>query len=779
MIEAKTVADVEKIVDTALLTGLRKQGLVSNIKFIGDPKAAGYFSNGNYINISRGLLLTTGLATNAKGPNKMSSATGTTSAKGDPDLEKLGGDKSFDACVIEFDFIPMTDKVKFKYVFGSEEYNRFVGSKFNDVFGFFISGPGITGPFSGNSKNIALIPGTTDPVSINNINNGQEDDYRKPPPGPGVNAKYFRYNDQFPEVPGSEKAIEYNGFTTVFTAEETVVPCKTYHMKLAISDISDAALDSGVFLEAQSFDIGDGGYEIEFSHESMGKEILDGCNEAIIKIKQADLTEEKTVAINYSGTAVLGTDIENLPDHVILTPSQPEQTITVKAKIGMPKEKKTLNVSIENLICGEGSSIEYDFDVIPYSPIKITNETEMEVVCKDKVDLSATYDGGYAPFEYKWSSGSTKQNASIPIKNNPVHLKVSDRCTSDEVDIKFNVKDVTADFGMDKDKLCGNESVGVNFDVDIPDAAASLKWSFDGGNAQDQGGNKYIVNWETSGEKKVRLEVKSALCGDAEMEKKVMVYVQPKAVFADDALEGCSPVDVKLEAEGDYESSVTYKWDLPSYGSFNGKQVDEKIDKPGTYDVHLTVSNAGVCNDEITKEKLIKVFPNPNPDIIPHNEWLMGDVLDHHVSSANNDDDWTYKWTVNQEAYGNSPSIVIHPNEEKTATVGLEVENRFGCVAKDERKFMFVLDKMLVPNALSPEGINKFFKTMSQDVRSGEVYIFNKWGEKIFYSSDLSNPWDGRVNGKMAPHDAYVVKIFYTTVDGRKKTYSGMLYLIR
>ena len=52
-----------------------------------------------------------------------------------------------DAAVLEFDFIAISDTILFDFVFASDEYLEFVNTAFNDVFGFFLSGPGINGPY--------------------------------------------------------------------------------------------------------------------------------------------------------------------------------------------------------------------------------------------------------------------------------------------------------------------------------------------------------------------------------------------------------------------------------------------------------------------------------------------------------------------------------------------------------------------------------------------------------------------------------------------------------
>ncbi|MBH69922.1 MAG: hypothetical protein CMP69_01460 [Flavobacteriales bacterium] len=140
---------------------------------------------------------------------------------------------------MEFDFVPESDTITFNYCFGSEEYLSYVNTRYNDVFGFFISGPGITGPYSSppgfpnGSQNIAIVPNSNPalPITISSIN-------------PGINSQYYN---------SGNVTISYNGYTDVFTAMAIVQPCETYHIRLAIADGSDYYLDSGVLLEANSF----------------------------------------------------------------------------------------------------------------------------------------------------------------------------------------------------------------------------------------------------------------------------------------------------------------------------------------------------------------------------------------------------------------------------------------------------------------------------------------------------------------------------------------------
>jgi len=220
----------EEMVEILIGSGLN----YDNVVFTGADTSRGSFSGGpGNIGLSNGIILTSGDVKLAPGPNLLSGASAANMTPGDFDLEMLSpGGISYDACVLEFDFVPFYEYVWFQFVFASEEYPEFVGIAFNDVFGFLISGPGITGPYSNNSKNIAIIPGTEIPVSINNINQD-------------INSQYFVINDS--------NFIQYDGFTTVLTAESEVVPMETYHIKLAIGDLGDMIFDSGVMLQASSF----------------------------------------------------------------------------------------------------------------------------------------------------------------------------------------------------------------------------------------------------------------------------------------------------------------------------------------------------------------------------------------------------------------------------------------------------------------------------------------------------------------------------------------------
>lgn len=202
----------------------------TNVSFTGSATSAGAFTGGGAsgITIDKGILLTSGSAPGAVGPNNSGSYTGYVGTTGDANLNSLiPGYTTYDKTVLEFDFTSAAGSLFFNYVFGSEEYNEYVGSSFNDVFGFFLDG-----------VNIALIPGTSTPVSINNVNLGSN------------SSSYI--NNSFASS-ASPYNIQYDGFTKVFQAQALNLAAGTHHIKLAIADAGDSILDSGVFIQGGSF----------------------------------------------------------------------------------------------------------------------------------------------------------------------------------------------------------------------------------------------------------------------------------------------------------------------------------------------------------------------------------------------------------------------------------------------------------------------------------------------------------------------------------------------
>jgi len=228
--EHSTSADV-------LISKLLGEGVtVSNVKIVSSNVSVGTFSGAqDVIGFDTGVMLSSGNIQNAVGANISESISYVNLLPGDPQLNSLiPGYSTYDATVIEFDFVPQNDVISFQYVFSSDEYNEWVNTAFNDVFGFFLDG-----------KNIAKVPGTDISVSINNVNGGN-------PIGQNMsNPQYYINNSIYSG--GGSIFTGMDGLTVVLSAQAHVPPGQTHHFKLAVADAGDFVYDSNVFIKAESF----------------------------------------------------------------------------------------------------------------------------------------------------------------------------------------------------------------------------------------------------------------------------------------------------------------------------------------------------------------------------------------------------------------------------------------------------------------------------------------------------------------------------------------------
>ncbi|MCB9169727.1 MAG: choice-of-anchor L domain-containing protein [Flavobacteriales bacterium] len=265
------------------------------------------YSGSLFGGVTEGVILTSGRIEDAIGPNDAENTSYQPSTGGDPLLNIVTGRTTYNACKFEFDVIPSGDTLHFDFVFGSEEYNEWVGSQYNDVFGFFISGPGISGdPGAGNDHNIALVPNTSTPVTINNVNNGSNSNY---------------YHDN---AGGAD--IQYDGFTQGLYAESTVQACETYHLKLIVADASDKKFDSGVFIAK----VHSPTLSLSTYTANGGPDLIEACNPGWIRFSRANPRPTPLMLQYYlQGTATNGTDYQqigspnpNIPKNITIPANQ-------------------------------------------------------------------------------------------------------------------------------------------------------------------------------------------------------------------------------------------------------------------------------------------------------------------------------------------------------------------------------------------------------------------------------------------------------------------------
>lgn len=328
--QANNLIDPETIIKTIFLgDGVT----VTDVKFAGDNSAVGFFEDGDAVlSMNRGLVMTTGRASLINQKESEQASIQNQGLTGDAQLELLTPKPVLDVAYFEIKFIPAADTLRFRYVFSSEEYPDYNCSQYNDVFGFFISGPK---PGGGDyvNQNIALVPEPNDPTGTTftnvpvTINNVHGPELQGCPPSFEM---FYNHNAGSPD-------LVYGGYLDVFIAQAIVTPCKEYTIKLAIGDGSDQFLDSGVFLEARSF--GTGTLDVSIETVSLDGSIAEGCNpgELIFSLKnpvEEDYNLGITLLDEASGctnSATNGVDYTGLPTDFIIPKGGKELSIAITA----------------------------------------------------------------------------------------------------------------------------------------------------------------------------------------------------------------------------------------------------------------------------------------------------------------------------------------------------------------------------------------------------------------------------------------------------------------
>ena len=470
----------------------------SNFSSVGFANGIGYFdANAANIGFDEGVILSTG------GLTFVTDGFGAGSGiSGDADLElALNAINLFwnvnNVTILEFDFVAESETVAFNYVFGSMEYTSYTCSIFNDIFGFFLSGPGISGPYSNDAVNLAYVPDpnnpggyTNTPVAVNTINAGE---LTNDPDCNDIDPDFESYNIYWidndysgtgwqgvNEPPQPEFTVQgITGFTVPLTAEYNGLICgETYHIKLAIADASDGALNSVVFLEANSF----ASPEVTIStvpNTDLGlvldveNGVLEGCGQAAIQFDRAgDMSMDLNITLEYSGDAEYGVDYAELPTELVLPAFQEQVIIPVDVfydDIIEGDELLLVTVTGVPVPCQENNIVQ-DIEIIIFDQEELVLEmipNEVTMDCLGSANIQASISGGYAPYTYTWTDafgtiieeGVLDDEGILSIEQSPsettfYNLIVSDNCLDQVVFDATNV-------------IVQEEALFVEFDGDV------------------------------------------------------------------------------------------------------------------------------------------------------------------------------------------------------------------------------------------------------------------------------------------------------------------------
>lgn len=501
---------------------LMGQGVTAlNVTSYGNAMQRGFFANGaSSVGIDSGIVLCSGSIYNipfSTGGASTSIPNATGQGAGDADLlavaqsvpsligQWFSVNSTWDASVIQFDFVPLSDTVEFSYVFGSEEYLTWVNTSYNDAFGFFLSGPGINGSYSNNAINVATVPNTSPalPISISTIHCG-------------LNSTYFNCNYSSswglatqcttPSCSGSS-GINYNGYTDVITAVLYVQACDTFHMKLAVADGSDKILDTGVFIEANSFSSTGMVIAPSPSYNPYGADtaLYEGCGNVDIFFVRSDSTlASGGLHYTVSGTSTMVTDYSALPNCVWnpiqnrwecdLLFAQGQDSASISFTVfndGIAEGIETLVIAIDDSIqlsCHSGDTIE--LTILDQPDLQISTFGNTTLDCNDGPALiGVEILNGLPPYTFSWNNNSTVIDSTqlvLPSQTTSYTVTVNDGCgqqfETDFVNVGvFNVPWSVTKFGDNQTITCIDPPVNIGVSVMFNDGVwhgdINYQWS--------------------------------------------------------------------------------------------------------------------------------------------------------------------------------------------------------------------------------------------------------------------------------------------------------------
>ena len=411
---------------------------VSNVTFNGQPANTINDQIGSFNGISSnlglvdGVVLATGQVPLVVGPNMNPSLTVPPALPvniADPDLAYF---VSMQRCVavLEFDFIPTGDSLSFRFVFGSEEYPEYVCSQFNDVFGFFLSGPGINGPYTNNAVNLGVLPGTQVPVAINTVNSGS--------PGILGGGAYvcaasdpnWQANSAYYVANTGGATVELDGFTAALRARAAVRCGQVYHIKIAIAHAGDASLDSAVFIEGGSFS-STGSLAVSVITPLNDGTLTEGCGEAMVTVQRPSAEGIADIQLTYGGAGITADDLGGNLAQVTIPDGSLNVTFPINAVRDPGVEGDELLMIHATWIsaCGATLTDSVPLVIMDYTPMEIMAD-DLYLECgTDSVLLEAYVHGGLGAALLDWGNAGAGDPVFVPGLTNATYtVTATDQC---------------------------------------------------------------------------------------------------------------------------------------------------------------------------------------------------------------------------------------------------------------------------------------------------------------------------------------------------------------
>jgi len=746
---------------------------VSNIVFTGQAEAISKFiATGTNLGINEGIVLTTGTTKNnsfgPQGPNNQANAGIDNGALGNSLLTSIIGSSTYNAALLEFDFIPYSDTVRFKYVFGSEEYPEFAppnNSAYNDVFGFFISGPGIVG-----EQNIARLQNGAI-VSINNVN-------------AVTNIPFYVANGDGSSSPQNSSAafIQYDGFTQVLQAVTKVQCGQKYHLKIAVADAGDAFWDSGIFLEANSLS-SKTPVEITYALSSIAfganNIMAEGCVTATIKLKRSNnLNTSLTIPISLNGTATELIDYSDVPSSVTFNPGQEEITLIINALADSTTEGlETLGLNfLLTDPCGNVNPVPINLQIDDVFPVQL-NMPDITMTCPGTaLNLSANPTGGGGQYVYSWNTGANTPSILVnPPATTTYSVSVTDNCLNQTVteDVVVTIPtygpivinesaDITEPCPFKKDTLKCTPTGGAG--------SYDIRWKQPNGTYTS--GNNLLIQPSTTS---IYWVYVTDQCGKTDSASVLYTITSPPLTATISNDQAICPGDsalISVTAQGGY-GTIYYLWNnLAS----NNQSIWVKPTSTQSY----TATIHDDCNTfNVVKTTQVNVIV-PKADFIVASSTLFDNFpITFQNQSING---YSAQWTFgdgNTSTLNNPSNTFISPGDYWVTLIS---EDTFGCIDTVSKPIHIEQQYLIyIPNSFTPDGsrLNETFSGQFIGLDHLEITVFNRWGELVFHSNELNFSWDGTNNNKTVQPGTYTWRMKCITSSGKELSFLGHVNVLR
>jgi len=643
----------------------------------------GYFSAENSnIGISHGLILASGGVNVAESPNDLPTAhvsiPDEEELNTEPDLEQIIWPAELnDVAVLEFDFTAEGDTLRFKYVFASEEYNEHTCSPYNDVFGFFISGPGINGnsDYENAAKNVALIPGTNVPVAINTVNQGFPGTYGSENVCNLASSNWEENNQYFVdnEENGSLQATQFDGFTIPFLIEIPVECGGVYHIKLAIADAIDDKNDSAVFIEAGSFESEP---PLEASLEVLNPgdngEGLEGCSQLEIKLTRPDSVGPKIVYLRTEGFENEEAIIPSLPDSIRFSHLDGSKTIVLDLlHDGLYQGLR--GVEIEFLlteVCSSDTTIfSKNFELSDFENLVVDAPDTVLLDCIEPAIIDVEVSGGNAPYEINWSDNMAEGfNFELSPEEN-IYLSgvVTDGCSIHTEPVSIQI--IRQEY--DELQISLPEEVGFNcvdpvYIEPIVNGGYgdyTFQWIQNGNILSEEG----VFNQVVSSEGTMTLVVEDKCAPTKNVDLELVSLMNPIQVnLGEDTTGLCTEIMTIIpEVSGGF-GQLSFLWKR------NGNEMSSNstygFAPNATAQIELIVRDD--CDQEATDELIVYMYNPPLRTDLPSDTAIcLGERIRMHPEPYGGYGDYNIRWNdVEIE------EISVIPGRDETHTVRIEDE---------------------------------------------------------------------------------------------------------